>query len=124
MDSLLLGVDVGTTAVKAVLISVDGRTLATANEEYPTHHLAPGCVEQDPEDWWHAVVVVIRKVVSAVSAAKDYVAGIAVSAQAPTLLPVDSRGRLYGMLSSGWIAAPKTKRATSNKHWVSPPSQT
>jgi len=93
MDSLLLGVDVGTTAVKAVLISVDGRTLATANEEYPTHHLAPGCVEQDPEDWWHAVVVVIRKVVSAVSAAKDYVAGIAVSAQAPTLLPVDSRGR-------------------------------
>jgi xylulokinase len=93
MDSMLLGVDIGTTAVKAVLISGDGRTLATANEEYPTHHVAPSWVEQDPEDWWQAVVCVIRKVVSVVPAAKECVAGIAVSSQAPTLLPVDARGR-------------------------------
>jgi xylulokinase len=93
MDSMLLGVDIGTTAVKAVLISVEGPILGTANEEYPTHYGAPGWVEQDPEDWWHAVVVVVRKVVSAVPAAKECIAGIAVSAQAPTLLPVDESGR-------------------------------
>jgi xylulokinase len=90
---MLLGVDIGTTAVKAVLISLDGRMLATANQEYSTHHVAPGWVEQDPEDWWQAVVCVIRKVVSVVPAARECVAGIAVSSQAPTLLPVDARGR-------------------------------
>ena len=93
MDSLLLGIDVGTTAVKAVLISMDGRILATANEEYPTHHVASGWVEQDPEDWWQAVVCVLRKLVGVVPAAKECVAGIAVSSQAPTLLPLDVRGR-------------------------------
>ena len=112
MDSLLLGVDIGTTAVKAVLISVDGCTLGTANEEYPTHYGAPGWVEQDPEDWWRAVVVVIRKVVSAVPAAKECVAGIAVSAQAPTSCRSMPAGALCATLSSGWIAALKTKRAT------------
>jgi xylulokinase len=93
MDPLFLGIDIGTTAVKAVLISLDGCTLAIASEEYPTHHVAPGWVEQDPEDWWHGVISVIRKVVSTVPAAKECVAAIAVSAQAPTLLPVDARGR-------------------------------
>jgi xylulokinase len=93
MDPLLLGVDIGTTGAKAALISVDGCPLAIASEEYPTHHVAPGWVEQDPEDWWRAVISVIRKVVSAVPAAKECVAAIAVSAQAPTLLPVDARGR-------------------------------
>src|ERR1700730_15542602 len=93
MDPLLLGVDIGTTAVKAVLIDLSGRTLAMGSEEYLTHHIAPDWVEQDPEDWWPAVVSVIRQVVCAVPAARESVAAIAVSAQAPTLLPVDARGR-------------------------------
>lgn len=93
MDPLLLGVDIGTTAVKAVVIDLGGRTLAIGSEEYLTHHIAPDWVEQDPEDWWHAVISVIRQVVSAVPAARESVAAIAVSSQAPTLLPVDARGR-------------------------------
>jgi xylulokinase len=93
MDPLLLGIDVGTTAVKAVLIDVAGSVLATASQEYPTHHVAPGWVEQDPEDWWSAVVSVIRQVADAVPAAKQEVAAIAVSSQAPTLLAVDTCGR-------------------------------
>ena len=93
MDTLLLGVDIGTTAVKAVLISMDGSRLATASQDYPTHHIAPGWVEQDPEDWWRAVISVIRQVANAVPAAAEAVAAIAVSAQAPTLLPVDAQGR-------------------------------
>jgi xylulokinase len=93
MDSLLLGVDIGTTAVKAVLIDLLGCTLATASETYPTHYVAPDGVEQDPEDWWRAVVSVIRKVVDVVPTAKERVAAVAVSAQGPTLLPVDAQGR-------------------------------
>ncbi len=51
---VLVGVDVGTTGVKAVAISADGRLLASASEEYALSTPQPGWAEQDPEDWWRA----------------------------------------------------------------------
>ena len=50
----LIGLDVGTTAVKGIAISPDGELLASATEEYPLSTPAPGWAEQDPEDWWRA----------------------------------------------------------------------
>ena len=50
----LLGIDVGTTGVKAVRISETGEVLARAEEEYPLSIPQPGWAEQDPEDWWRA----------------------------------------------------------------------
>ena len=52
--SRLVGLDVGTTGVKAVVISPEGDVLARAEEEYPLSIPQPGWAEQDPEDWWHA----------------------------------------------------------------------
>jgi xylulokinase len=50
----LIGIDVGTTGVKAVRISETGEVLARAEEEYPLSIPQPGWAEQDPEDWWRA----------------------------------------------------------------------
>ena len=50
----LIGLDVGTTGVKAVAISPEGEVLATADEGYPLSTPQPGWSEQDPEDWWRA----------------------------------------------------------------------
>jgi xylulokinase len=50
----LIGLDVGTTGVKAVAIDNDGRMLATASQEYALSTPQPGWAEQDPEDWWSA----------------------------------------------------------------------
>jgi xylulokinase len=50
----LVGLDVGTTGVKAVAISPEGEVLARAEEEYPLSIPQPGWAEQDPEDWWRA----------------------------------------------------------------------
>jgi xylulokinase len=50
----LIGIDVGTTGVKAVRISETGEVLARAEEEYPLAIPQPGWAEQDPEDWWQA----------------------------------------------------------------------
>jgi xylulokinase len=50
----LIGVDVGTTGVKAVRISETGEALGRAEEEYPLSIPQPGWAEQDPEDWWSA----------------------------------------------------------------------
>jgi len=50
----LIGLDIGTTAVKGIAISPDGELLASATEEYPLSTPHPGWSEQDPDDWWRA----------------------------------------------------------------------
>ena len=54
MPDALIGVDVGTSGVKAIAISADGELLATAEEPYSLSTPRPGWAEQDPEDWWLA----------------------------------------------------------------------
>jgi xylulokinase len=50
----LVGIDVGTTGVKAVRLSETGEVLERAEVEYPLSIPQPGWAEQDPEDWWRA----------------------------------------------------------------------
>lgn len=51
----LIGIDVGTTSVKAVMIGLDGTRLAEFAAPYPTARPGPGRVEQDPDDWLRLV---------------------------------------------------------------------
>ena len=60
---LLLGVDLGTSSVKAVLVTGDGQTLAAGSAEYPIIQTKPGYAEQDPEAWWQAVCKAVRMAV-------------------------------------------------------------
>jgi xylulokinase len=53
-SEVLIGLDVGTTGVKAIAISPDGELLGAAEEGYPLSTPHPGWAEQDPEDWWRA----------------------------------------------------------------------
>src|SRR3954469_15504942 len=55
MHDVLVGLDVGTTGVKAVAVSPEGRVVAAAAGEYALSTPQPGWAEQDPEDWWRAV---------------------------------------------------------------------
>ena len=61
-DSYLLGIDVGTTGSKVVLIDDQGRVVAAATHEYPLLTPKPNWCEQDPDDWWTATVAGIRAV--------------------------------------------------------------
>ncbi|GAB4536718.1 MAG: xylulokinase [Anaerolineae bacterium] len=93
MDRLLLGVDVGTTGTKAALFTPDGRLQAVGQSEYSIHHEHPGWAEQDPEDWWRATCIAIRQALAQVPESPKRVAGIAVSSQATTLLPLNRAGQ-------------------------------
>ncbi len=93
MEKLLLGIDVGTTSAKAALFDLDGRLLAVGSAEYPLHHVRPGWVEQNPDDWWQAVCLAVRQACAAVPDAPERIAGLAVSAQAPTLIALDRAGQ-------------------------------
>ncbi len=86
----ILGIDLGTTEVKAGLVDLDGRLLAIARAGYGLEvgH-GPGWAEQDPGAWWSAVVAVVRALRPADSI--DIVA-MGVDGHGPTLVAVDERG--------------------------------
>ncbi len=50
----LVGLDVGTTGVKAIAVAPDGRVIGVAERGYPLSTPRAGWSEQDPEDWWRA----------------------------------------------------------------------
>src|SRR5205085_7473695 len=54
VTAALVGLDVGTSGVKALAVSPDGDVLARAERDYPLSTPRPGWAEQDPEDWWRA----------------------------------------------------------------------
>jgi xylulokinase len=60
-QGLCIGLDVGTSGVKAVLIAADGRVVASATSDYPLLTPRPGWTEQDPQAWWRASCEVLRQ---------------------------------------------------------------
>ena len=80
----LVGLDVGTTGVKAIALSPDGEVLATAAHGYPLSTPQAGWAEQDPADWWTAAQAALAEV-----AAGREVAGIGLSGQMHGLVALD-----------------------------------
>lgn len=86
----ILGLDLGTTEVKAGLVSMDGRLLALARSGYGLYITdGHGWAEQDPGAWWSAVITAVRALHG--TDATDIVA-IGVDGHGPTLVAVDGRG--------------------------------
>ena len=57
MGDLCIGVDIGTTNVKAAVLDTQTHTVvASASAEHPLFHPRPGWAEQDPDNYWGAVV--------------------------------------------------------------------
>ncbi len=83
MEPLLLGLDAGTSSVKAVLLDLRGNLCAVCQAEYPLHHIRPGWVKQDPEDWWQATRKAVRETLAKVPHAAERVLGLAVSFRRP-----------------------------------------
>jgi xylulokinase len=91
MTTTLLGIDLGTSSVKAILIdAATGYLLATAREEYPIHTPQPGYAEQDPFDYWRATVNAVRAVLAA---APSQVAAIGIDGQMHGTVLLDAAGK-------------------------------
>ena len=52
-----IGIDVGTSATKLLLVDEDGKILRRVTREYPLYMPYPGWSEQDPMDWWSACLI-------------------------------------------------------------------
>jgi xylulokinase len=88
-----LGIDLGTSAVKALV--VDERQCVRAAAEAPlfTSHPSPLASEQDPNDWWAAVCAALDRIAAAEPAAMAEVAAIGLSGQMHATVLLDARDR-------------------------------
>jgi xylulokinase len=86
-ERTLIGLDVGTSGVKAVAISSTGDVVARAERGYPLSTPRPGWAEQDPEDWWLAAEAVLGELGVAPLA-------IGLSGQMHGLVVQDEQGRV------------------------------
>jgi xylulokinase len=89
----ILAVDLGTSGVKVAVATVRGELVASAVERYPLHVLGDGGVEQDPADWWDAVVRGTRRALGEAGIDPARVTGVGCSAQWSGTVPVDDQGR-------------------------------
>jgi xylulokinase len=94
--SLLIGLDIGTTSVKAGIFEASGRQLAAVGQEYRIDHPAPDRAEIDAETYWEATAAAVRQALSVADADPARVAAMAVSSQGETVIPVDASGRALG----------------------------
>ncbi len=80
----LLAIDAGTTGVTAVVVSSEGRVLATGNREFTQHFPRPGWVEHSAEEIWQATLEATREVLTKVDASE--LTGIGITNQRETIV--------------------------------------
>jgi xylulokinase len=90
----LVGIDIGTSGTKTILVDAHGRCLASATEEYPAYAPHPAWSEQDPEDWWQAAARSIRRVLQAARLRGSQVAGVGLTGQMHGSVFLDKSGRV------------------------------
>ena len=88
----LLGIDLGTSSLKTLLVDPEARVLSSASMEYPIHIPSPGAAEQDPGDWYRAAAATVREVMEAARVSTKKIAGIGLSGQMHGLVALDESG--------------------------------
>lgn len=89
----LIGADIGSQSVKAVLLDPDGRTVGSAGQSCPMHHPASGWAEQDPDDWTSGLSAAVRQLLAAHAVRPSEVTHLALASQVDGLVAVDDRLR-------------------------------
>lgn len=87
-----LGIDIGTSAVKGVLVDDTQRIIAAASCPLATAQPRPGWSEQTPEDWWRAVGATAAEIAAAAPQAWRTVRAIGLSGQMHGLVPLNEAG--------------------------------
>lgn len=87
-DEILLGIDLGTSAVKILAVNKDGKVISSSEEFYSMIRKKINWVEQDPKEWWKAVI----KAINSLTIETKNVIGIGLSGQLNGVVMVDKKG--------------------------------
>jgi len=88
---MLLGLDVGTSSTKAIVLDERGRIVAGGSAEHPSHHPHPGWSEQDPRDWWRSSCAAVGHALASGRIPAESIASVGVSGQMHGSVLVDRR---------------------------------
>ena len=92
--AFLLGVDVGTTGARALVVSDKGQVISGATAEYPLYTPKPQWAEQEPEDWWRGVVKAIRQAVGQAGIDSREILAMGLSGQMHGVVLLDGENRV------------------------------
>ncbi len=90
----LLGIDIGTSGTKTILIDEEGKVRARATLEYPLYSPKPQWSEQEPEDWWAASCATVREVLQKSGVEPRDIKGIGLSGQMHGSVFLDKNDRV------------------------------
>ena len=91
-DEYLLGLDVGTSGVKALLVAIDGEVVASTTTPLTLSTPRPGWAEQDPDAWWAASVASI--LAARERKPKARIAAVGISGQMHSSVFLDAKGKV------------------------------
>lgn len=86
---LYIGIDLGTSSVKIILVDEKGEKLATVTRHYPVEYPKPGWSQQNPEDWYDAVISGLEELLDGQD--KSKIAGLGVAGQMHGLVILDNQ---------------------------------
>jgi xylulokinase len=89
----LLGIDAGTTSIKALILDSDSKVVASAGQEYTLDTGSDDSCELDPEVYWKITCAIIRELLQKSKIDPALVKGLAFSSQGETIIAVDKNGK-------------------------------
>ncbi|MEM3565121.1 MAG: FGGY family carbohydrate kinase [Candidatus Jordarchaeaceae archaeon] len=92
-EGFFVVIDAGTTGVRSMIFDTAGNSNSKAYEEYQLKTPGPGLAEQDPEDWWKAIVTTMKKALELAQVDPSQIIGIGITNQRATTTAVDSEGK-------------------------------
>ena len=93
MLDYVLGIDIGTTSVKAVLLSSDGRLVYDSNVPHDLISLHPNWAEEDAEIWWDGVINAIKRLNERNAEEMSRLKCIGCSGMVPAIVMLDEKGK-------------------------------
>ena len=117
-EKFILAYDHGTSGLKTALVSLKGEVKGFTIEEYEMIRYEAGCAEQDPEDWWNALIKTTHDLIDQKLINPENIIAIVTSNQMDGTIPIDQHGNsLHNCIS--WM---DSRGATSiEKHFAATP---
>ncbi len=84
-----VGIDLGTSSVKVILVNDAGKIVAKSSKGYPIYSPCPGWAEQNPEEWWKATVKAANELINQAHINSSQIQGVGISGQTHGVVLLD-----------------------------------
>jgi len=114
----VLGLDLGTESARAGIFTLTGKPVAFASQGYKLFHPRPGWAEQNPDEWWSALVTAVRAVLDKSGVAKEEIVGMSADCTSCTVVAMDEHFQPLrpAILWMDVRAAPQARRIAESGH--------